>query len=158
MSYNATNAAFLHKVFDTTDLNYNGQTTEPDEREQVRVNATGAAGNTFVQTVRRQDSYQYLLSALGTLVANVGSCGLPRDEGDLMACAVYDTATGECGLLYSAEIAINDAWNQYTVDWTSLTPPTVINTPFAPDQLMTIQFEVPAAAALDLWLDDVSFQ
>ena len=73
-------------------------------------------------------------------------------------CSTCDTATGECGLLYSAEIAINDAWNQYTVDWTSLTPPTVINTPFAPDQLMTIQFEVPAAAAVDLWLDDVSFQ
>jgi hypothetical protein len=73
-------------------------------------------------------------------------------------CSTCDTATGECGLLYSTEVAINDAWNPYTVDWTSLLPPTVIDTPFAPDQLMTIQFEVPAAAALDLWLDDVSFE
>jgi hypothetical protein len=73
-------------------------------------------------------------------------------------CSTCNTASGECGLLYSTELAINDAWSQYTVDWTSLTPPTVIDTPFAPDQLMTIQFEVPAAAALDLWLDDVSFE
>jgi len=73
-------------------------------------------------------------------------------------CSTCDTASGECGLLYSTELAINDAWNKYTVDWTSLTPPTVIDTPFAPDQLMTIQFEVPAAAAVDLWLDDVSFE
>lgn len=73
-------------------------------------------------------------------------------------CSTCNTANGECGLLYSSEVAINDAWSPYTVDWTSLTPPTVIDTPFAPDQLMTIQFEVPAAAAVDLWLDAVSFE
>jgi hypothetical protein len=73
-------------------------------------------------------------------------------------CSTCDPASNECGLLYSTELAINDAWNQYTVDWTSVTPPTVIDTPFAPDQLMTIQFEVPAAAAVDLWLDDLAFE
>jgi hypothetical protein len=73
-------------------------------------------------------------------------------------CSTCDPASNECGLLYSTELAINDAWSQYTVDWPGLTPPTVIDTPFAPDQLMTIQFEVPAAAAVDLWLDDISFE
>ncbi|HEU4583115.1 MAG TPA: hypothetical protein VFS67_32870 [Polyangiaceae bacterium] len=73
-------------------------------------------------------------------------------------CSTCDPTSNQCGLLYSTELEINEAWNKYTVDWTSLTPPTVIDTPFAPDQLMTIQFEVPAAAAVDLWLDDVSFE
>ena len=31
-----------------------------------------------------------------TLVANVGSCGLPRDRGDLLAYAVYDFADNAC--------------------------------------------------------------
>jgi hypothetical protein len=73
-------------------------------------------------------------------------------------CSTCDPTSNQCGLLYSTELAMTEAWNEYTVDWTSLTPPTVIDTPFAPDQLMTIQFEVPAAAAVDLWLDDVSFE
>jgi putative phosphoesterase len=34
-----------------------------------------------------------------TLVVNVGSCGLPRDQGDLGACALYDAAAGTVRLL-----------------------------------------------------------
>jgi predicted phosphodiesterase len=34
-----------------------------------------------------------------TIVANVGSCGLPRDQGDLPACAIFDTASGICEIL-----------------------------------------------------------
>jgi predicted phosphodiesterase len=33
------------------------------------------------------------------LVVNVGSCGLPRDQGNLAACAVYDPAAHECHVL-----------------------------------------------------------
>jgi putative phosphoesterase len=33
------------------------------------------------------------------LIANVGSCGLPRDQGDLAACAVYDSETHQCEIL-----------------------------------------------------------
>jgi predicted phosphodiesterase len=33
------------------------------------------------------------------LVANVGSCGLPRDQGNLAACAVYEPAANECQVL-----------------------------------------------------------
>ena len=33
------------------------------------------------------------------LVVNVGSCGLPRDRGDLAACATYDTRTGTAEIL-----------------------------------------------------------
>jgi hypothetical protein len=39
-----------------------------------------------------------------------------------------------------------------------LLPPTAIDSPFAPDQLMTIQFEAPAPDPFDFWIDDVSFQ
>ncbi|MFQ5730094.1 MAG: metallophosphoesterase family protein, partial [Waddliaceae bacterium] len=34
-----------------------------------------------------------------TLVVNVGSCGLPRDHGELSSCAVFDTDSGECRIL-----------------------------------------------------------
>lgn len=34
-----------------------------------------------------------------TLIANVGSCGLPRDQGDLPSCAVYDTVANTCEIL-----------------------------------------------------------
>jgi len=33
------------------------------------------------------------------LIANVGSCGLPRDQGDLMSCAVYDSEAHACRIL-----------------------------------------------------------
>jgi putative phosphoesterase len=35
----------------------------------------------------------------GSLVVNVGSCGLPRDHGNLPSCAVYDTIPGTCEIL-----------------------------------------------------------
>ncbi|HCT77245.1 MAG TPA: metallophosphoesterase [Micromonosporaceae bacterium] len=33
------------------------------------------------------------------LIVNVGSCGLPRDQGDLAACAVYDSVAHHCEIL-----------------------------------------------------------
>jgi predicted phosphodiesterase len=33
------------------------------------------------------------------LIVNVGSCGLPRDQGDLASCVVYDGETQECRVL-----------------------------------------------------------
>lgn len=38
----------------------------------------------------------FIRKAGRVLVVNVGSCGLPRDQGNLASCAVYDTKTGEC--------------------------------------------------------------
>jgi predicted phosphodiesterase len=35
----------------------------------------------------------------GVLVANVGSCGLPRDQGDLAACVAYDSDLNSCEIL-----------------------------------------------------------
>jgi len=72
-------------------------------------------------------------------------------------CSTCDTTSGECGQLYSTEIFLSSIWNQIIIDWASLQPPTVIDTPFAPDQLMTIQFEMPAPDPFDLWIDDLSF-
>lgn len=34
----------------------------------------------------------------GVTVVNVGSCGLPRDQGSLASCAVFDTETGKCSI------------------------------------------------------------
>jgi predicted phosphodiesterase len=47
-------------------------------------------GNTHRPFTTRRD---------GVLIANVGSCGLPRDQGDLAACAVYDSVAHECRVL-----------------------------------------------------------
>ena len=38
----------------------------------------------------------FIATSANTLVANVGSVGLPRDVGDLSSFAIYDTDTGEC--------------------------------------------------------------
>ena len=35
------------------------------------------------------------------LIVNVGSCGLPRDQGNLISFVVYDSETGECEILRS---------------------------------------------------------
>ncbi|MEO8181283.1 MAG: hypothetical protein ABI895_20800 [Deltaproteobacteria bacterium] len=72
-------------------------------------------------------------------------------------CSTCDTAGGECGLLYSTDISLSDVWSPIIVDWPILLPPTQISTPFAPDQLMTIQFEAPAPDPFDIWIDDLSF-
>ena len=41
----------------------------------------------------------FVAATAGPLVVNVGSCGLPRDAGDLAACAVYDTSSGQCEIV-----------------------------------------------------------
>jgi putative phosphoesterase len=38
----------------------------------------------------------FVSQVLGKCVANVGSCGLPRDIGNLASCAIYDEATHKC--------------------------------------------------------------
>jgi hypothetical protein len=72
-------------------------------------------------------------------------------------CSTCDTASGECGQLYSTDLFLSGLWSQYVVDWPILVPPTTLNTPFAQDQLMTIQFEAPAPDPFDIWIDDLSF-
>jgi predicted phosphodiesterase len=41
----------------------------------------------------------FVASRGGVLVVNVGSCGLPRDQGDLPACALYDSRARTCTIL-----------------------------------------------------------
>jgi putative phosphoesterase len=43
--------------------------------------------------------YPFLCQRPGILVVNVGSCGLPRDQGDLLSFAVYDTRAHHCEVL-----------------------------------------------------------
>ena len=42
--------------------------------------------------------YPFVAHRQGVLVANVGSCGLPRDQGDLPAFAVYDAVKNSCDI------------------------------------------------------------
>lgn len=46
-----------------------------------------------------------------TLVVNVGSCGLPRDQGNLSSCAIFDTKKGRAEIFrfpFDAESLIKD--------------------------------------------------
>jgi predicted phosphodiesterase len=40
--------------------------------------------------------HPFVSSRNGMMLVNVGSCGLPRDQGDLLAFAVYDSSTSCC--------------------------------------------------------------
>lgn len=40
--------------------------------------------------------HPFIRKAGGVLVVNVGSCGLPRDQGNLASYAIYDTASSNC--------------------------------------------------------------
>jgi hypothetical protein len=71
-------------------------------------------------------------------------------------CSTCNTSSGECGQLYSTEVFLSDLWNSFILPWSSLVAPTQISTPFAPDQLMTIQFEMQGPDPIDLWLDNVA--
>ncbi|MGQ0761915.1 MAG: metallophosphoesterase family protein [Acidobacteriota bacterium] len=42
--------------------------------------------------------YPFLAQRHGTLVVNVGSCGLPRDQGDLPAFAMFDINANRCDI------------------------------------------------------------
>lgn len=42
-------------------------------------------------------THRPFIQRTGTVtVVNVGSCGLPRDQGNLASCAIYDTKGGKC--------------------------------------------------------------
>lgn len=60
---------------------------------------TGLGGRGFDAIFMGNTHRPFVATVGDTLVANVGSCGLPRDQGDLAACAVYDTQAGTCEIL-----------------------------------------------------------
>jgi hypothetical protein len=72
-------------------------------------------------------------------------------------CSTCAPESGECGLFYSTLVPLNADWTEHILDWSTFEPPTVLRTPLAPDQLMKIEFEAPAPAPVDFWLDDVAF-
>lgn len=43
--------------------------------------------------------YPFISSAGNVQIINVGSCGLPRDIGNMASCALFDTALGRCEIL-----------------------------------------------------------
>ncbi len=72
-------------------------------------------------------------------------------------CSTCPAASEECGLFYSSEVVLTDTWTEYQIPWTTLGHDFQGGTAFGPDQLLTLQFETPAAAAVEFWLDEVSF-
>ncbi|MEY2931825.1 MAG: hypothetical protein RL033_2574 [Pseudomonadota bacterium] len=72
-------------------------------------------------------------------------------------CSTCLAVSGECGLFYSTNVSLSSQWSEIILDWSAFTAPAVILTPFGPDQLMTVQFESPAPAPVDFWLDNVAF-
>jgi hypothetical protein len=73
------------------------------------------------------------------------------------SCATCPTSSSDCGLFYGSQVTLTDDWTELTVPWTALTQTAAGATRFAPEQLMLIKFEAPAAERFEFWLDDVSF-
>jgi hypothetical protein len=73
------------------------------------------------------------------------------------ACATCPENGSDCGNFYGKQITLTDTWTQYTIPWSDLTQATAGTTAFAPNQLMLLKFEAPAAESFEFWLDDVSF-
>jgi hypothetical protein len=73
------------------------------------------------------------------------------------SCATCPTSSSDCGLFYGSQVTLTDDWTEFTVPWTALTQAAAGATRFAPDQLMLIKLEAPAAERFEFWLDDVSF-
>ena len=73
------------------------------------------------------------------------------------SCATCPAGSSECGAFYGTQLTLTDDWTELTVPWSALTQATAGATRFAPDQLMLIKFEAPAAERFELWLDDVTF-
>ena len=73
-------------------------------------------------------------------------------------CATCNTQNDDCSIFYSAEVTLTGVWSAYDIDWTVLGRGYQGGAGFAPDQLLNIQFEAPAGAPFDFWLDDVSFR
>jgi len=73
------------------------------------------------------------------------------------ACSTCPIAGEECGLFYNTEVFLSDIWTEFFIPWTSLGHTFEGGTAVGPDQLMTLQFETPAAAAVEFWIDEVAF-
>ena len=59
-------------------------------------------------------THRPFIKKLGTLLlVNVGSCGLPRDQGDLASFAVYDTDKNECKI-YRVKIHVQNVLDRYS--------------------------------------------
>jgi hypothetical protein len=80
-----------------------------------------------------------------------------RNLAPTHVCSTCLAVSGECGQFYSASVSLSSQWSKIILDWSAFTAPVLLLTPFGPDQLMTVQFESPAPAPVDFWLDDVAF-
>jgi hypothetical protein len=72
-------------------------------------------------------------------------------------CSTCPAASEECGLFYSTEVVLSETWTEHLIAWTTLGHDFQGGTAFGPDQLLTLHFETPGAAAVEFWLDEVSF-
>lgn len=73
------------------------------------------------------------------------------------ACSTCPTDSEECGIFYYSQVFLSDVWTEFLIPWTSFGHDFQGGAAFGPDQLMTLQFETPGAAAVDFWIDEVSF-
>jgi putative phosphoesterase len=56
--------------------------------------------------------YPFVAERQDMLIVNVGSCGLPRDQGNLAAFALYDTAAHSCDI-FRLQMDINAIFDQF---------------------------------------------
>lgn len=101
MSFDSVTVSLCHGSPDSAIFGYVYPDTELDHFE-LPEDAIFVAGNTHFPMARRATS--------GTFYCNPGSCGLPRDRGDLGSVGVLDVTEREFRILRYDISATSDAW------------------------------------------------
>jgi putative phosphoesterase len=57
--------------------------------------------------------YPFVARRQGVIIANIGSCGLPRDQGNLLAFAVYDTQSNNV-VIYRKAFNVTETMDYFT--------------------------------------------
>ena len=56
--------------------------------------------------------YAFKRDIKNKMYVNVGSCGLPRDSGDIASCALYDSVKNEC-IIYKVKLPTEKIINEF---------------------------------------------
>jgi hypothetical protein len=96
---------------------------------------------------------KFYAKGTGSLHVSFGQANLARGT----ACGTCGEDAEDCSIFYGMDIPLSGDWTQFTVPWSMLTRDFAGGTVFGPDQLLGIQFEVPADAPFDFWIDSVQF-
>ena len=70
------------------------------------------------------------------------------------SCTTCPESSSECGIFFGTQVALTSDWTAVSIPWRELSQFAAGSTAFAPDQLLLIKFEAPAAERFEFlfWL------